>query len=162
MKTTRTMWFLALVAAACLLAPGAAQATLGSNCAGCTGSPFDPFLTPNAKGIMVPGTIDMEWIGPVGSGSCGAQYDLHYTMRVNFKKSIYTFSDIVGALCLTDVETAVNDINGNVNSVVVPALGLSGTAVLKSVTNVADPPLFGDNNPSNMIWLMLDFEYAVK
>lgn len=168
MKTTRMMGFLALVALGILFAPGAALATLGSNSGGGGGSFFDTLVVPNAQGTRFTGTIEMEWIAGPCAGQCreGATtkllYNLHYVMRVNFNRTVHTFSNIEHGLCLSDVQSVVNVISGFVNSTVVPGLGLTGTATLRAVTNVADPPLSDPSNPANMIWLMFDFEYAVK
>ena len=168
MKTTRMMGLLVLAALGFLLTPGAALATLGSNTGGGGDTFFDTVVNPHAQGTRVSGTLGVEWISTSLYGSCreGATtkplYDLHYVIRVDFKRNIYTFSNIEGNFCLSDVQSVVDAINRFVNHTVVPGLGLTGAATLKSVTDVADPPLTGDSNPENMIWLMFDFDYAVQ
>ena len=168
MKTTRMTGFLALIALGILLVPGAALATLGSTTGGGEGNFFAGLVVPNAQGTRFSGTIEMEWVAGACAGPCreGVStkllYNLHYVMRVNFNRTVYTFSNIEHGLCLSDVQSVVDVISGFVNSTVVPGLGLTGTATLRSVTNVADPQLSNPSNPANMIWLMFDFEYAAR
>ena len=166
MKTTRMLGFLVLVALGILLVPGAALATLGSN----TGDPncpdfFSCKVDPNAQGTRFTGTMEIVWekvpcSGPCRDGATEAGYfSLNTTVRANFNRKVYTFTNLGDGLCLSDVQFVEYIINNFINNTVVPGLGLTGTATLRSVTNVADPPLDGD---PHIIWLMFDFEYAVK
>ena len=134
------------------------------------------FVTPNAAGIKIGGTVTVDFVFTGLTGTCKSveytepifrEYTANYVLRILMNNKIYPFAFSRPNTCETDLDYLMAEFNGFINTTVLGKLypGVtwvnSPPAVLKWTGNYQDIILCTDCS-GHVGFVMFDFQFAVK